>query len=140
MHIHSKIVSFVHFMQLLLIFVAKFSRNSIRNIAEAKQRILVHLRAYDISASQCILEDLNSSQCTQCILVQIRSLRVNSDQFKACLVHSELFVRRTDGIVIIGHMSSKSTFGANKRFSNTSDLYQASAIPVNLYFLTVQLQ
>ena len=92
MHIHSKIVSFVHFMQLLLIFVAKFSRNSIRNIAEAKQRILVHLRAYDISASQCILEDLNSSQCTQCILVQIRSLRVNSDQSQAYLAHSELCV------------------------------------------------
>ena len=41
-------------------------------------------------------------------------MKVDSDQSKASLVHSELYVRRTDGMVIIGHRSSKSTFGANK--------------------------
>ena len=52
------------------------------------------------------------------ILVHNRSLKVDSDQSWACLVHSELYVRRIykwDGIgmVIIGQRSSKSTFGAD---------------------------
>ena len=41
-------------------------------------------------------------------------MKVDSDQSKASLVHSELYVGRTDGMVIKGHRSSKSTFGANK--------------------------
>ena len=41
-----------------------------------------------------VLDGLRSAQC---ILVHIRSLKVDSDQSKAALVHSELHVRWTDG-------------------------------------------
>ena len=48
------------------------------------------------------------------------SLEVDSDQFLACLVHSEQYVGRMDGMgqgwvkmVIIGRRQSKSIFGAN---------------------------
>ena len=57
-----------------------------------------------------VLDGLRSSQC---ISVHIRSLRVDPDQSRAYLVHSELCVG-WDGMVIIGHRSSKSTFGAYK--------------------------
>ena len=42
-------------------------------------------------------------------------MKVDLDQslLKAWSVHSELYVGRTDGMGIIGHRSSESSFGAN---------------------------
>ena len=57
--------------------------------------------------SFCLSVISGHRRSSKCILVHIRSLRVNLYQSQACLVHSELYVGRTDGMglgwmVIIG--------------------------------------
>ena len=69
------------------------------------------------------------------MLVHIRSLKVDSDQSWACLVNSELiYVGQTDGwmdgVVIIGHRPSKSTFGANKKEQIQIGLGLATALMI----------